>query len=82
MDEWILHTMNVETLDYGTEAWVGEAISKEMRRHQTAKCFNCGKLGHMRRYCRKGNSRKNISSENDKNRRPWMSGICRKCGKV
>ena len=27
MDEWILHTKKVETLDYSTEAWVGEAIS-------------------------------------------------------
>ena len=34
IDEWILHTMNVETFDYSTEAWVGEVISNGMRRHQ------------------------------------------------
>ena len=34
VDEWILHTMNVETFDYSTKAWVGEVISNGMRRHQ------------------------------------------------
>ena len=53
VDEWILHTMNVETFDYSTEAWVGEVISNGMmRRHQNAKCFNCGRIGHVRRDCR------------------------------
>ena len=42
MDEWILNTMNVETFDYNIEVYVGEAISKGMRRNQNAKCFNCG----------------------------------------
>ena len=32
MDEWILNTMNTETFDDNTEAWVGEAISKGMRK--------------------------------------------------
>ena len=36
IDEWILHTMNTETLDYNTVSWVGEAISKVMRKHQNA----------------------------------------------
>ena len=31
MDEWVLHTMNVEILDYGTEAWVGKAISTDKK---------------------------------------------------
>lgn len=44
MDEWVLHTMNVETFDYGTEAWVGEAISNGKKRHQNTKCFNCGRM--------------------------------------
>ena len=39
IDEWILHTMNVETFDYSTEAWVGEVIFSGMRRHQNTKCF-------------------------------------------
>ena len=29
--------MNVETLDYGTEAWIGEAISNGKRRHQNTR---------------------------------------------
>ena len=33
INEWTLHTMNVETFDYSTEAWVGEAISSDIRRH-------------------------------------------------
>ena len=28
-DECIFHKMNIETFDYNTESWVGEAISKE-----------------------------------------------------
>ena len=35
-DKWILHMINVETFDYSTEAWVGEAISNSMRRCQNA----------------------------------------------
>lgn len=81
MDEWIQHTMNVEAFSYNDEPWVGEAISTAMRRRQTARCFNCGKLGHLKRDCRHRISRNNISSGNDKNRRPRPSGICRRCGK-
>ena len=61
---WTLHTMNVETFDYNAESWVGETISKVMRRHQIAKRFNCGRIGHLRRDCRQGISRNNISSGN------------------
>ena len=39
MDDWILHTMNIETFDYNTESWIEEAISKGMGRHQNAKCL-------------------------------------------
>lgn len=31
VDKWILHTANVESFDYNTEAWVGEVISKCMK---------------------------------------------------
>ena len=65
MVELILHTVNVELFDYNTEAWVGEALSKGMKRHQNAKCFNCGRIGHLRRDCRQGIPRNNVSSEND-----------------
>ena len=34
MNEWVLHIMNVETFDYGTEALVKEAISKGKRRYE------------------------------------------------
>lgn len=71
MDSWILHTMNIETFDYNIESWVGEAISKGMRRHQNAKCFNSDRLEYLRRdnYCRQWVPRNNISSGNGKNRR-------------
>ena len=53
MNEWVLHTMNVETLDYGTEVWVGEAISNGKKRHQNTKYntkyFNCDRMGYLRR---------------------------------
>ena len=75
MDKWIQHTKNIETFDYNTESWVGEALS------QNAKCFNCGRIGHLRGGCRQEIPRNNISSGNGKSRRPQPSGICRKCGK-
>ena len=70
MNEWIQHMMTVGTFGYNDESWVEEAISKAMRRHQTAKCFNCGKLGHLKRDYRQGIPTHNISSGNGKNRRP------------
>ena len=81
VDEWILYTMNVETLDYSTEACVGEEISNGIRRHQNAKCFNCGRIEHLRRDCKQEIPRNNVSSRNGKDRRTQPSGICRRCGK-
>ena len=81
MDEWILHTMKVETFDYNTKTLVGETISKGMRRHQNAKCFNCGRIGYLRRDCRQGIPRNNAFSWNDKNRSSQSLGLCRRCGK-
>ena len=61
MDGRILHTMDIETFEYNIEACVGEAISKNMRRHQNAKCFNCGRICHVRRDCTEGISINNVS---------------------
>ena len=44
---------NIEAFDYNTEAWVGEAISKGVKRGKNAKCFNCGRTGHLRRIVEK-----------------------------
>ena len=82
VDEWILYTMNVETLDYNTEACVGEEISNGIRRHQNVKCFNCGRIGHLRRNCGQGIPRDDVSSMNGKNSHSRScSGICRRYGK-
>ena len=81
MDEWVLHTMNVNTVDYGTESWVGEAISNGERRHQNTKCFDCGRVGYLRKDCRQWIPMNSVSSGNGRNRRTQTSGICRRCGK-
>ena len=77
MDEWAQHMMNFQTFSYNDESWVLEVIDKAMRGHQTDKCYNCSKLGHLKGDCRQGISRNNTSSGNGRNRRPRPSGICR-----
>ena len=81
MDGWVLHKMNVETLDYGTEVWVGETIFNSKRKHQNTKCFNCGRMGHLRRDYKQWIPRNNSSSGNNRNRRTQPSVICRRCDK-
>ena len=81
IDKWILHIKNVETLDCSTEAWIGERISIGVRRHQNAKCFNCGRIGLLRRECRQRIPRNNVSYRNGKNSRTQHPGIYRRCGK-
>ena len=66
MDEWILQSKNVETFDYNTEAWVGEAIFKGMRRYRNTKMFFCGRIGHLRRDYRQEIPRNNVFSGNGK----------------
>ena len=73
--------MKVELFDYNTEAWVGETISKGMRRHQNARWFNRDRIGHMRWDCIQGIATNNVFSGNGKNRRYQSSGLCGKCGK-
>ena len=83
LNEWVMHTTNVDTFDYGTETWVEEAISNGKIRHQDTKCFNCGKMGHMKRKFRQPSSRNNnnnASSRNTRNRGSQPSSLCRRCG--
>lgn len=35
------HGANLQYKSQDTEAWVGEAISKDLKRHQDVKCLNC-----------------------------------------
>ena len=73
--------MNVESLDYTTEAWIRKAISNGIiRRHQNTKCLNCGKMGHLKKNCRQGIPGINVFSRNGKNRNTQPTGICKKCG--
>ena len=64
------YTINVESFDYNTEVWVGETNSKYIQRYQNTKCFNCGRIGHLRQDFRQSIPRKNVSSGNDPYRRP------------
>lgn len=41
LEEWVLHTANLECKSQDTGAWVGEAISTGLRRHQDAKYPTC-----------------------------------------
>ena len=72
--------MNIEIFDYSAEAWVGEAISKGVRRHQNAKYFTCGRIGHLKRDYRQRIPRNNVSA-NGKNKHSQLSEICRRCDK-
>ena len=62
IDKWNLHTVNVESFDYNTESWVGEVISKGVKRHQNTKCFDCGRRGQLRNDCQQDIPRNNVSS--------------------
>ena len=61
-----MRTMNFEMFDYHTEDWVGKAIYSGMKRQSNAKCFNCGRIGHLRRACKQGIPRYNVFSGNGK----------------
>ena len=43
MPECIQQTLTLELFRYNDESLVGELISKTMRVHQIARCFNCPK---------------------------------------
>lgn len=48
IDEWILHTINVETFDWNTKTRVGKGISNGMRRYHNVKYFNCCRTEQLR----------------------------------
>ena len=73
--------MKIDRIEYNAESWVKVTISKVMRKHQIAKCFNCGIIGDLRRDCKQEIPRNTISFGKGKNKKTQLSGICRRCGK-
>lgn len=52
---------------------------KGLKFHST-RCFNCETLGHLRKDCYCSVTKRDTSLEDNQNRKPQPSGICRKCG--
>lgn len=58
-----------------------QAIAKGLK-SQSARCFHCGKLGHLRKDCYCSVTKRDTSLEDNQNRKLQPSGICRKCGEM
>lgn len=78
-EEWIKAPADIGSTEYNVNI-VGQAIAKGLK-SQNTRCFNCGKLGHLRKDCYHCITEKDMSLENNQNRKPQHPGICRKCGK-
>ena len=50
IEEWIRVTLSIESHNHNDNgAWLGEVISRGLKKNQNARCFNCGKQGHLKR---------------------------------
>ena len=77
----VSYTKNIESIDNNTTTWIEEVISIGTKRHQNTKCFNCGRIGHLRRYCREDIPRNNVPFGNHPKRRSQTSRLSLRCSK-
>ena len=50
LEEWIWDTITVES-HYPDDAWLGEVMSRGLKRNRNARCFHCSKQSHLKRDC-------------------------------
>ena len=55
--EWIWDTINIEFHE-DDDAWIGEVISRGLRKNWNVQCYTCDKQSHLKRDCRQGVPRK------------------------
>lgn len=79
--ERISKTDDIGSHIYGANL-LGEVLSKTFKKNKNGRCFNCGKQGHLKRYCRHGNCRNNFFCRNNLKIIPWPSEKCRRYDKA
>lgn len=79
-EEWVKATADIGSTHYNNNV-VGYSIAKGLK-FQNTRCFNCGKLGQLRKDCYHSVTKKDTSLEDNSNRKPQPPGICKRCGKV
>ena len=70
----------IQSHDHG-DSWIGEVISRGLKKNRNVKCFNCDKHEHLKGDFKQDITRNNIFSKHSSNRIPLTSGLCRKYGK-
>ena len=80
LEEWVWDTIDIESRDHN-DVWIGEVISRGLKKNRYVECFNCNKQGHLKRDCKQGVPRNNAFPKNNPNRMPLPFGVCRTCDK-
>ena len=59
MEEWIQDKINIELIEHD-DTWIGEVISRGLKKSSNVKCFNHGKQDPLKRDCRQDIPRNSV----------------------